>query len=312
MKTHDYSFFWSWEPVMMTRLLGEAVAAGIEKKFAADLARRRLQLAFADDGERIPLLQITLLDKFSIVQEGKQIFTIDDFTASQRQILGLLLTVKGQILDQEKAQLYFWPDSPPPKAKAKFDVLLGRLRKNISKHIVGHVHNYLILRKGFLVLHNTQIDLLQFMDASNAFLAHSRKNEWWQAGNAFHQAYSLWKGSLPSDIFTNEYAASWERILQAAFTEICLVWSRHLAESGGLDEAVLILENLLMSQVFEERAVSLLCSLYIQNNMPFRIRDILKRYKAALAQIDYSEEEIEKIIVEMLPNARNGSDSGMA
>ena len=305
MRKHGYSYFWGWEPVMMNRLLSEAVASGIETEFAKVLAWKRLRLAFGGNGERIPLLQITLLDKFCIAQRGKKLFTLEDFTVSQRLILGLILTAKGQTLDQDKAQLYFWPDSPPAKAKGKFDVLLGRLRKTVSEHLTVPVQNYIVLNKGFLSLYNTETDMLRFIEVGNAVIAHSKKNEWWQAGNSFYQACTLWKGSLPSDSFTNEYAASWEIILQNTFAEVCLIWARYLAETGDADEAMRILENLLISQSFEERAVTLLCSLYVQNNMPLKIRKAIERYRFALAQLDYSEEEIEKIIADLLPHAKN-------
>lgn len=72
MKEQGYSYFWSWEPVMMTRLLSEAVAAGIETEFAKVLARKRLRLAINAEGKFVPLLQITLLDKFGIMQGRKR------------------------------------------------------------------------------------------------------------------------------------------------------------------------------------------------------------------------------------------------
>lgn len=81
MKRHKYSCFWSWEPVMMTRLFSEAVAAGIEKEFVMGLARKRLRLAFSDSGAVIPLLRVTLLDNFSISQgkNSSSISTISPF-----------------------------------------------------------------------------------------------------------------------------------------------------------------------------------------------------------------------------------------
>ena len=300
MKRHKYSFFWGWEPVMMTRLLSESVAAGIEKEFSMSLARNRLRLAFADNGTVIPLLQITLLDTFSIRQGGKIIFNIEDFTISQREILGLMLTAQGQKIDQEKAQLYFWPDSPPDKARKKFDALLGRLRKIFSNHISIPVQNYIVLNKGLLCLHHTETDIFQFLAACKSSLAHGRKNEWWQAGNACHQACALWKGHLPADTFTNEFASSWENVLLDIFAEVSLAWGTHLATIGRVEEAIQIVDNVLHSNGLEEKAVVLLCSLYMQNNMPLKVRKILERYRSALKEIDYTDEEIEEILSDIM------------
>jgi LuxR family transcriptional regulator, maltose regulon positive regulatory protein len=300
MKEHDYKYFWSWEPVMMTRLLSECIAAGIEKEFVTNLARKRLGIALAADGTIIPLLQITLLDNFSISQGKNQLLNIDDFTVSEREMLGLMITTKGQKIDQEKAQLHFWPDSPPEKARKKFDTLLGRLRKKFSERITVPVQNYIVLNKGFLCLENTDTDILQFMDACTAGLAHSRQHEWWQASNYFHQALALWKGNLPADTFTNEYTLSLEIILLETFTEVCLSWGAYLAKTNQLNEAIQLIEKLLLSNTLEEKAVVMLCELYVRNNMPLKVSKIIERYKTALAEIDYTEEEVEKIITEIL------------
>ncbi len=294
LKKHTYSYFWSWEPVMMTRLLSESMAAGIEKEFVTNLAGSRLRLAFSN--RAVPLLQITLLDTFSISQGKKRIFNIDDFTVSQRDILGLMLTAKGQKIDQEKAQFYLWPDSAPEKARKKFDALLGRLRKNFSDHIAVPVQNYIVLNKGFLCLHHAETDILQFMEACNAALAHSKKNEWWQAGNYCHRALLLWKGNLPADTFINEFTSSWEIMLLDTFTEVSLAWGNHLAATGRIDESIQIVENILLSNKLEEKAVVLLCTLYIRNNMPLKVRKVLERYRSALEEIDYTKEEIEEIL----------------
>lgn len=299
MKQHDYNYFWSWEPVMMTRLLGEGFAAGIEKEFIAGLARKRLRIAFFDDGTIIPLLQVKILDAFSISDGQSQLFTIDDFTASERELLGLVIASKGQKIDQEKAQLQFWPDSPPLKARKKFDTLLGRLRKKFSEGIGVAVQHYIMLNKGFLCLDNADIDFLQFMEACDAGLAHSRKNEWWQASNYFNKALDLWKGNLPTDTFTNEQTLSLDIVLLEIFTEVCLSWAGHLAGTNQMDAAIQLVEKLLLSNILEEKAVVMLCDLYVRNNMPLKVSKIIERYRRALAGIEYSEEEIENIISEI-------------
>ncbi len=307
MKKHSYSYFWSWEPVMMTRLLHESFTAGIEKEFVSNLARKRLQLTFANDGTIIPLLQFTLLDNFAISLGKTQIFNIDDFTASERDMLGLMITAKGQKIDQEKAQLHFWPDSPPEKARKKFDTLLGRLRKKFSGCITVPVQNYIVLNKGYLSLENTDIDILQFLDACNKGLTHCRKNEWWQASNDFYQALALWKGNLPTDTFINDYTLSLENVLLDTFTEVCLNWGDYLAKTNQLNEAFQLLEKLLLSNTLEEKAVVMLCDLYVQNNMPLKVSKIIERYRSALLKIDYTEEESEKIIHNILKGLKKES-----
>ncbi len=298
MKEYGYRYFWSWDPEMMTRLFSECVIEKLETEFVSTLARERLGLAFSDDGGVIPLLQISLLDKFSISQDENRIFNLDDFTAAQRQLLGLLLTAKGQKIDQEKVQLYFWPDSPPEKAKRNFDVLVARLKKKISERIAVPVQNYISINKGFLCLYNTETDFLKFMDTCRHALDHSRKDQWWQAGNDFHVALCLWKGSLPTDSFTNEYTSSLDIVLLDMFSEACLTWAGHLAKTNRMNEAIQIVEKLLLANPLEEKAVIMICNLYLRNGMPIKVKQVFERYRTALIEIDYTERQVEEIINE--------------
>jgi hypothetical protein len=138
------------------------------------------------------------------------------------------------------------------------------------------------------------------MEACSAALSHSRKNEWWQAGNYFHLALSLWKGSLPTDTFINDSTLSLEIALLDTFTEVCLTWAAYLAKTSQLQEAIQIVEKLLLSNALEEKAVIMICNLYIRNNMPLKVRRVIERYRAALAGIDYTEAQIDEIIAEAM------------
>ena len=67
-----------------------------------------------------------------------------------------------------------------------------------------------------------------------------------------------------------------------------------------MEEAIQIVDNVLHSNGLEEKAVVLLCSLYMQNNMPLKVRKILERYRSALKEIDYTDEEIEEILSDIM------------
>jgi tetratricopeptide (TPR) repeat protein len=178
--------------------------------------------------------------------------------------------------------------------------LVGRFKKKVSENLTVPVQNYVVINKGFMCLQNAETDVLQFMDICNTALAHSRKNEWWQAGNCFHLALSLWKGNLPTDTFINEYTSSWDIVLLDKFTEACLTWGAYLAKTFQIDEAIQIIEKLLLSNALEEKAVIMLCNLYIRNNKSLKVKKVLERYRAALAEIDYTELQIEEIIAETI------------
>ena len=135
MKINGYSHFWGWEPAMMTSLLSLAVQRGIEKSFAKNLAKTRLCINFSDSGEPLSLLKIKLMDSFELSMAGKVLFQSKDLTPFQRELLGLLITARGQRIAQEKIQLELWPDSTPENARKSFDTLLTRLRKLLAPHL---------------------------------------------------------------------------------------------------------------------------------------------------------------------------------
>ncbi len=300
MRKNSYSHFWSWDPVMIGQLLATAVAHNIEKDFCKLLASERLQTSIDDKGNLIPLLQFTLLDDFSVRYNGKKLLQLDDITPFQREILGLLLIAKGNKVSQEKIQLILWPDSPPQKARKKFDTLLGRLRKSLSSHLALPIKHYIVMKKGILSLSNIQTDVLQFLETGDRALAHTRKNELWQAGNYFNRALSLWKGNLPTNIFTSDPVFSYENSLLSHYSKIALQWGKILAQTGQLEEAITAIENLLQTNGLEENGIILLCRLYDQANRPLKRRATLERYRKALKQIEYSNEEIEEMIAEII------------
>ena len=56
---------------------------------------------------------------------------------------------------------------------------------------------------------------------------------------------------------------------------------------------------LTLSNALEEKAVIMLCNLYLQTNMPLKIKKVLERYQTALAEIDYTDKQIEEIMTEV-------------
>ncbi len=296
MHENKYSHFWSWDPIMMADLLSRAIKNDIQKDFSIQLASQRLQVNIDKKGNLFPLLQFTLLEDFSVRYKGQKLLQLDDITPFQREILGLLLVAKGNKFSQEKIQLILWPDSPPQKARKKFDTLLGRLRKSLSTHLSLPIKNYIVMQKGILSLSNIQTDVQQFIEAGERALYHTKRNELWQAGNFFNKALSLWKGNLPSNIFTSDPVFSYENNLLSHFSNISIRWAGILAQTDQLDEAILVIENLLQTNGLDENGILLLCRLHNQANQPLKVRATLKRYAQALKQIEYDDDEIEEIL----------------
>lgn len=291
MKINGYNHFWSWEPVMMTELLSLAVKRDIEKSFAQALARARLRLNFSDTGKSLPLLKFTLMDNFEISMAGKVLFRAKDLTPFQRELLGLLITAKGQRIPQEKIILELWPESTPTNARKSFDTLLSRLRQLLTPHLPTAIKDYLFIQKGILCLTNYEIDALQFLETARTGLTHSKNSDWLQAHSAFQTALSLWQGGMPDDTFQSEQVLAFNDTLTNLLVEIGATWANNLAESERLEEAIVILERILKLNYLEESLTILLYKLHCLNNNPLKGRETLERYKKALLKAEYREDE---------------------
>jgi DNA-binding SARP family transcriptional activator len=300
MKINGYNHFWSWEPVMMTKLLSVAVKRDIEKSFAQELAKERLHLNFSDEGEILPLLKFTILDSFEISMSGKVLLHAKDLTPFQRELLGILITAKGQRIPQERIQLEIWPDSSPENARKNFDTLLNRLRKLLAPHLTIPVKNYLYLQKGILCLTNYEIDALQFLEAARTGLTHCKNSDLWKAHNAFQSAISFCEGAMPEDTFHSEQVLTFNDSLANLMSEVGSTWAKNLAEAGRIEEAIAILEQFLHINYLEEELTILLYKFYCLNNNHLKAREILERYRKALLKAEYTGEEAVSFIYEII------------
>ncbi|WP_419175639.1 BTAD domain-containing putative transcriptional regulator [Desulfosediminicola sp.] len=304
MKSNGYTHFWGWEPVMMTKLLTLAVQFDIERSFAQMLCQERLKMHLGENGEPTPLLNFSLLDSFQISLGTTIISHSKDLTPSQRELLGLLITAKGQRISQERIQLELWPDNTPENARKSFDTLLTRLRKELSKNEILQVRDYIHMQKGILCLSNYQMDSLQFTDAARRGIVHAKNSDWWQAGNAFQHALYHWKGSLPEDSFKSEQVLTYNDQLANTLIEFTTTWARHMAETGRTDEAIALIERVLQTNKLEEELVTLLYALHSKNNSPIKAKETLERYKVALKKVEYSQREIDEYIEVILATAK--------
>lgn len=305
MMNSGYNHFWSWEPVMMSRLLAVAVRFDIQKGFAQMLSRERLNINFDDSGEPLTLLNFSLLDNFQLKFGHEVICRAKDLTPSQRELLGLLITAKGQRISQERVQLELWPDNSPDNARKSFDTLLTRLRKELSRSADNFdVKSYIFMQKGILCLTNYQMDSLQFSEAARKGMVHSKNSDWWQAGNNFNNALRLWKGALPEETFKSEQVLTYNDQLVNILIEFTTTWATHMAKTNRIEEAISLLEQVMQVCKLEEQLVTLLYGLYHKNNAPIKARDTLNKYCKALEKIDYSQREIETFIQDIMKAAQ--------
>ena len=300
MRMHDLDHFWSWEPVMMGRLLSLALQEDIEKDFVRALAQKRLDICLEDSGQALPQLHFSLLDNFHIAIGSRTVLQVSDFSPSHRELLGILLSTKDQKINQEQVQLAIWPDSTPTNARRSFDTLTNRLRHRLGDALPVSAKRYLVLKKGILELQNSQTDAVQFLTLAKIGLRHARSREWWQAGNVFLHAFSYVKGLWPEDTFCSEKAVSFNSQIISSLSKATIAWAGIMHRSGDIDGAIDLVEKVLHFHFEDEQLISLLYSLYQKRHNRLKAREILERYRAALKRQEYPAEEIEDLQQEII------------
>jgi DNA-binding SARP family transcriptional activator len=300
MRLHELEYFWSWEPLMMNRLLTLAVQQDVERDFARTLARKKLDICLEDSGKALPQLHFALLDHFHIDIASQTRLHASDFSPSHRELLGILLTTKDQKISQDQVQLAIWPESTPANARRSFDTLMTRLRHRLEKVLPVSAKNYLTLKKGILELQFSQTDAVLFLELTKIALRHTNEKEWWQANNVFRHAFSLLEGLWPEDTFCSEKAVSFNSQLINRLCKATLAWSKIMERAGDTDGAVTLIERILHIHFDDERLISRLYSLYLRNHNRLKGHDILDRYTSALKRQDYSDEEIDVLKQEII------------
>ena len=303
LRRQGYNFFWSWEPQMMVDLLHFAFRNNIEKTFVNQLAEQRLSVFFQKKAGPLPLLTISMLGPLQISSGSRDLLTAEDFTPAQRILLSLLLTSPDQKMDQETIQVVLWPDSTPDKARAKFDTLLTRLRKVLNAAFSLPVKHYLVMQKGILSLKNCRIDAVEFAELAQAGLKHAHAERYWQAGNAFYRALSLWKGPLESDSFMAGQTMKYYGRLINLLTRMTNTWAVYLIESDNTTEAIDILDKTLRYDHMNDRLITLLYSLYLKSGNPLKAKETIINYRQILRDMDYDQDQIDDLLFQVASKA---------
>lgn len=304
MKTHNFTYFWGWEPKSTEQLLCTAVEYGIEPEFAKTCAKSRNGISISPDGTSVPHLHIQVIGEFSMSLQGENLLTLQDLSALQRELIGLLISSPGLSVSQEQIQLAFWPDSPPDKARNSLDTLTHRLRKVLKERLPEPATSYFHVDKGFLQLTNVTVDALEFITYAQRGLKLVRQELWWQAGNAFIKAFSLWKSFTPAELFVNEQALTFYDDIYETMRQLCLTWSTLLLKHNRFGETLSILEKSAKILAHDDDCVALRYQLYLKKNAPLKARDVLASYRRELLKLEYSETEADEMIRDLI-NRKN-------
>lgn len=300
MQTHGYTFFYGWEPTIMNTLLSAAYHRDVEPEFAQSCLQSRLLCTPIGADETLPLLTINILGTFCVGQAGGTSLEITDFSGTQRELLGLLISSPEQSVSQDQIQLTFWPDSDPDKARKAADTLISRFRKTMATSLSVPVKHYLQVEKGYVRLTNVTIDGVLFLALGKKGLHHAGRQQWWQAENLFTEAYSCWHQMKWIEHFRYDQAVAFGEEIIALMRDICLSWGNLLLSHGQFDEALAICTHTEHLLTMDEDCVALRYRLYLLNKAPIKARELLGSYRRELIQLGYEKDEAEEMISDLV------------
>ncbi len=297
MKQGGYEHFFTFNPVIMPRLLCTAVKNDVEADWARMLATDRLQITVTPDGEQIPILEIVTLGRLELRLQGETRAIFSDFTSGQRQLLALLAGAPDMGLSHEIIQVDFWPESAPAKVRSKLDNLLARLRKVLNGLLAPlPAGNYLAMEKGFVRLQNCRVDARRFSLEAKQGLRHTRRAEFKQADNAFVRAQHLYRGPFMPGVELRDASALFRDDLQRLYLESASQWSGILLEMQRFEEAIQVCRTALQYDSTHQPLVKLLYHLLTQTNDAVQARQAIKNYQKSLAEDGFSPREIDEIM----------------
>ncbi len=299
MRKHDYAYFWGWEPEAAELLLGTALKTGTEDEYARACAEKN-GLTFSADGTSVAQLTIRILGDFSVSISGNKLMALQDLSALQRELVGLLISSPDFSISQEQVQLAFWPDTPPEKARNNLDTLTHRFRKMLTEKIQVPAATYFSVEKGFLRLTNAGVDAIDFITYAERGLQLAGRELWWQAGNTFTHALSFWRTITLEEIFISDQALKLYDEIIETYRRICLSWSGMLVKYNRFDEALSLLDNSAKLLSHDDDCVALRYHLCTKKNAPLKARDTLAAYRRELQELGYSETETEEMISDLI------------
>jgi len=290
--------FYGTAPVMWRTLLATAIAEDIHASHAQVLAREILDETFLPGlDDPIPLLGISTLGRLEL--RTSEVATVRDYelTPNQKKILGMLLTAPSLALTQEEVQVALWPDSPPRKARSRFDNLMTRLRKTLAGAVAPHnLHYYLVVEKGMVRLRNCRVDHIDFANHVRKGLVHLRHKQPWQATNAFYPAIRLWHGPFLAGLPLDSNSLVLQRELTRQYLDCVEQWSQIWPRFGRLDETVEVTDRAFKCEPTHEPLARRLYALHTQTNNPVQAAHCLKNYRQALHAEGFSPAEVEEIM----------------
>lgn len=297
MRSGQYVQFYTFNPILMRKVLTAAVVHDIEADLARSLARDRLGITIAADGQQIPILEILTLGRLELKVDGQIKASFADFTTGQRELLSLLASAPKTGLSHEIIQVDFWPESAPAKVRSRLDNLLARLRKTLNTLLAPYsANNYIAMEKGFVRLQNCRVDAHCFMHEAKKGIAHMKKSELRQASNAFFRSHTMYQGPFLPGVDIKEQATLFRDDLQQLFLNSATQWTYILSDCSRFTEAIEVCRSALQYDPTHQALIKALYHLRTQSNETILARQVISNYQQALVQDGFLPHEIDEIM----------------
>jgi len=295
MKKKGYKHFYGWNPDMMKMLLESGIRNNILPEFCRLLAKERLNLVISEKEESIPCLMIRTLGLLEL-SVGNERLRANDFTETQRKLLGILISEASHQKTQAEIQTALWPDIDAAKGRKRFDTALGRLRKNLRVAFNVDPLKYLPLQSGILSLINCSVDCDDFLLQSRKGLGHFHSAEYWHSGNLFHAALSCWEGPFMSNITIGENGELFREKLLEVFFEISICEAQILFQFERYEEALEVARVGLAEDPTNETFNKIIYNCHVKLDQPVKAARVLLKYEKVLLKEEYLAEDIHEIL----------------
>lgn len=273
-----------WQPKMMARLAGTALANGIETEYVKSLIRRR---KLVPDPTSLGMeewpwaFRVHALGNFSLQRDED----VDAFRGKQGKPLDLLkvaVALGGRDINVERITDILWPRIDADYAHRSFNTTLHRLRKLLGddQAIVLAGGRLSLNEQWFWVdvwaLERALTEVAEMLRESDEFVDYEKLME------IANKAMTLYRGAFIADedlAWVLAARESWERKFVRFATSI----ARFLVDTGRGDEGIAFLERGIEADDLAEDLYRQLMLCYQQLDRPVEAVEVFNRCRKALS-----------------------------
>lgn len=290
-------YFYYFIPDLAKELFSQCVIRGIHTELIRKLSAKLLDQGISDDGKFFPVLHIETQRQLSLRIAGDTVLRCEDMTQNQRNLLALLICQPKLQIGVHDLQTTLWVDTPLEKSRPRLDTLLRRMRKTITDSISPHnIDNYIITRKGVIMLNNCTVDLQDFNSNARKGLELIYKGRPWLSRVYLSRAFQMFKGKITPNTAGFYDLNDYRNSSYQTYLRISLSLASLYRKEGMHEDAEHTLKIALSIAPWDEDLTRELYQLYTQKGQPIKANKVINDFKYQLKADGYTKEEIENAL----------------